>query len=226
MSDSTTSNIEIRVVPHDEFVTFDVGHYAFGATPAVRDIEESRKRLPYMADATMIAAFEGVKPQATATVHSMTQQVRGIVLPMGGIGGVASLPAGRRRGTVRKLLATSFEIMRDRGEHVSTLYPFRDSFYERLGYAGFPRPRYVKFKPEALGSLVRMPKPGEVEQLPMSEGFDAWRAFLEAYQRDHHGFSLKALSNAIRNRDENVAWIAFVREHGEITGAMTFRITG
>ena len=226
MTDTRTSSIEIRTVDHDEFVEYDVNHYAFGATPSARDPDDARKRIPYLADATAIAAFEGGKPQATAVVHSMTQHVRGRILPMGGIGGVASLPAGRRKGTVRALMARGFEIMRDRGEHVSTLYPFRDSFYERLGYAGFPTPRYVKFAPEALGQLVRMPKPGEVEQVSMSEGFDAWRGFLESYQREHHGVSLKALSNAVASRDQNVAWIAFVREHGEITGAMTFHITG
>jgi predicted acetyltransferase len=226
MPESTSTGIEIRVVDHEEFVGFDVNHYAFGATPSVRNLDDARKRIPYLADATAIAAFEGGKPQATAMIHSMTQHVRGKILSMGGIGGVASLPAGRRKGTVRKLMASSLGIMRERGEYVSTLYPFRDSFYERLGYAGFPKPRYAKIAPEALGPLVRMPKPGDVEQMPMSEGFDAWRGFLEAYQRDHHGFALKALSNAVGTRDHNVAWIAFVREHGEITGAMTFRITG
>lgn len=226
MPEIMTDGLDLRVVDHDEFAVFDVNHYAFGATPSVLDPERARKSIPYLKDATAIAAFVGGKPQATAVVHSMTQQVRGVVLPMGGVGGVASLPAGRRKGTARQLMAYSFGVMRDRGESVSTLYPFRESFYERLGYAGFPKPRYVKFAPEALGPLVRMVKPGEVEQLSMSEGFDTWRGFLEAYQRDHHGFSLKALSNAVRGRDENVAWVTFVREHGEITGAMTFRITG
>lgn len=226
MSDNANRNVEIRSVDHNEFVGFDVNHYAFGATPSARNPDDARKRIPYLADATAIAAFEGGQPQATAVVHSMTQHVRGRILPMGGIGGVASLPAGRRMGTVRKLMAYGFEVMRDHGEPVSALYPFRDSFYERLGYAGFPKPRYVKVVPEALGSLVRMPKPGDIEQLPMSEGFNAWRGFLETYQRNHHGFSLKALSNAVGDRDENAAWIASVCEHGEITGAMTFRITG
>ena len=226
MSDTVIDGIDLRVVDHDSFVAFDVNHYAFGATPSALDPERARKSIPYLKDATAIAAFVGEKPQATAVVHSMTQQVRGAVLPMGGVGGVASLPVGRRKGTVRRLMAYSFGIMRDRGESVSTLYPFRESFYERLGYAGFPKPRYVKLLPEALGPLVRMAKPGDIDQVSMSEGFDAWRRFLEAYQRDHHGFSLKALSNAVHGRDENVAWVAFVREQGEITGAMTFRITG
>jgi predicted acetyltransferase len=226
MPESTNTGIEIRVLDHAEFVELDVNHYAFGATPSARNPDDARKRIPYLADATTIAAFEGGKPQATAVVHSMTQHVRGRILPMGGIGGVASLPAGRRKGTVRKLIAAAYEGMKDRGENVSTLYPFRDSFYERLGYAGFPKPRYVKFAPGVLGPLVRMPKPGDIEQVPMYEGFDAWRGFLKSYQRDQHGFALKALSHAVASRDQNVAWIAFVRERDEITGAMTFRITG
>jgi len=226
MTEHMATSIETRTVDHAEFVEFAVGDYAFGASPSVRNPDHAQKRIPYMADATAIAAFDGGAPQATAVVHSMTQHVRGRILTMGGIGGVASLPAGRRKGTVRQLLAYGFEVMRDRGESVSTLYPFRESFYERLGYAGFPKPRYVKFAPEPLSPLIRLVHPGEIEQVSMSEGFETWRGFLEAYQQDHHGFSLKAPSNAVRARDENVAWVVLVREHGEITGAMTFRITG
>jgi predicted acetyltransferase len=218
--------VEIRTVDPEEFSTFTVNHYAFGATPSVPSPGEREKWLRYAAKTIPIAAFVDGKPVATATLPAMTQNVRGLVLPMTGVGGVASLPEGRRQGYVRQLMVFGFELMRAGGSPVSSLYPFRESFYERLGYAGFPTPRYATLNPADLAALVRMPKPGEIEQVPMSEGFEAWRAFLERLQPAIHGFSLKDLSNSVRLKDDNVAWVATVREAGTITGAMTFRITG
>jgi predicted acetyltransferase len=123
-------------------------------------------------------------------------------------------------------MAFGFELMHQGGSPVSCLYPFRESFYERLGYAGFPTPRYATLKPGDLGPLVRMPWPGAIEQVSMSDGFEAWRSFLERLQPTIHGLSLKDPSNSVRLKDENTAWVAMVREAETITGAMTFRITG
>jgi len=36
------------------------------------------------------------------------------------------------------------------------LYPFRESFYERLGYVTFPQPRTARFSPQALLPLLKV----------------------------------------------------------------------
>ena len=221
-----TRRAEIRTVDPEEFITFTVNHYAFGATPSEPNADDRRAWLKYTAKTTPVAAFVDGRPVATATFPAMTQNVRGVVLPMTGVGGVASLPEGRRQGYVRQMMAFGFGLMRERAVPVSALYPFRESFYERLGYAGFPTPRYATLKPEHLAPLVRMPLRAEVEQMPMSEGFEAWRSFLERLQGTVHGFSLRDVSSSVRLRDENAAWVALVREGNTVTGAMTFRITG
>lgn len=221
-----TRRAEIRTVDPEEFSTFTVNHYAFGATPSTPNPEERQKWLRYVAKTTPVAAFVNGKPVATATFPAMTQNVRGMVLPMTGVGGVASLPEGRRQGYVRQVMAFAFGLMREGGSPISTLYPFRESFYERIGYTGFPTPRYATVKPENLAPLVRMPARVEIEQLPMAEGFERWRAFLERLQSMVHGFSLKDVSDSVRLKDDNAAWIALVVEGDTVTGAMTFRITG
>lgn len=158
---------------------------------------------------------------------NMTENVRGKVMRMAGIGAVASLPAGRRQGHVRDIFRMMFEEMRDAGQVVSTLYPFRESFYERLGYATMPRTRFVSFDPANLAELVRLEKPGHVEQVPMNEGWDTWRRFIEGVQQTTHGFALRDRMSDIRNRDDNSRWIAFAYDDGgTLTGAMTFVITG
>ncbi len=62
------------------------------------------------------------------------QAVRGRVLGMGGIGGVASYPEHRGRGYVRTLMRTAFGQMRERGAALSMLRPFKQSYYRKFGY--------------------------------------------------------------------------------------------
>jgi len=223
---SDRSAAEIRIVEPEEFITLGVSHYAFGKTPSKPDLEKARERLKYFGGSTGLAVFDGGKAQASCALHAMTENVRGKVLPMGGIGGVGSLPAGRRQGHVRNMMARSFELMRDKGEPVATLYPFRDSFYERLGYAEFAKNRFVTLKPEHLAPLMRTSLPGSVEQLGIEECFDEWWAFAETLQTRMHGFALVERAKAVEWRDKNESWVALVREDGEVTGAMTFEITG
>jgi hypothetical protein len=218
--------VSIRIVDPEEFITLRVNTYAFGATPSKPDIEKRREGLKYATHTTGLGVFEGSEPLATCNLHQMTENIRGSVLGMGGLGGVASLPQGRRRGHVRNMLAYSFELMHERGMPVSTLYPFRDSFYERLGYAQFPQNRFATIKPENLAPLLRESLPGEVTQQEIATCFDEWWAFQEQLKTERHGFSLMNHSRALQLRDENLDWVALVRENGVVTGAMTFRITG
>jgi predicted acetyltransferase len=226
---SETGTIEIRQVRGEERIAtgFPVASYAFGASPQAPNLDDVRKDEPYREKMSTLVAFIDSEPQATLASHEMTQNVRGAVLPMGGIAGVASMPSGRRRGVVRAMFERQLALYHEAGVPISLLYPFRDSFYERLGYVSLPMPRHLTINPEALAPLVRLDKPGRCEQVEMKAGFDAWRAFLERYQRHTHGFALKHITNARRWQDANEWWVAFARdEAGEIAGAMTYKITG
>lgn len=224
MSDS--SAVEIRIVPAEELVQLRVNSYAFGASPSKHDPEAAAARVKYMTHSTGFAVFENGQAQATAAVLSMTENVRGKLLPMGGIGGVASLPQGRRQGYVRSMLRLTFEDMHERDIPISTLYPFRDSFYERLGYAQFQQNRFAVIKPQNLAPLLRESLPGEVEQVEIGTSFEAWWSFQERLMSERHGFSMVNLSRAQQIKDDNQDWVVLVRENDAITGSMTFKITG
>jgi predicted acetyltransferase len=223
---SDQSAVEIRIVDPEEFITLGVNHYAFGKSPSKPDPERAQARLKYFGNTTGLAVFEDGKPQTSCAVLEMTENVRGKVFPMAGIGGVASFPQARRKGHVRRMLAYSFELMRERGQPVSTLYPFRDSFYEQLGYAEFAKNRFTTLKPEHLAPLLRMSLPGTVEQLGIEDCFDEWWAFIEKIQSQRHGFAVMDRARALESKDTNDCWVATVREEGEVTGIMTFKITG
>ena len=230
---TTTPENSIREVFGDEIYTQHraLANYAFGASPQkpdpAKEAERRDEMLRYGAASRYFVAFSGEQPQATAALFKMTENVRGKIMTMSGVSGVASMPAGRRQGHVRNLFIRLFEEMRADGCAVSTLYPFRESFYERLGFAAFQAPRYFRFNPIHLAPLVRVPKAGTVEQQPMSTAWQTWRDFAEVYQGIAHGFSLRDVSADVRNRDENSWWVAIARDHeGTVVGVLQFRITG
>ena len=224
------TTVTIREVTGDELLSTArvVAEYAFGTSPSKpADPEEHRRRLQFRGNARTLVAFADEMPVATATLYPMIQSVRGALLPMGGIAAVASLPAARRLGYVRQMFAELYRGMCDAGMPVTTLYPFRSSFYERFGYTGFPAPRFATFDPAELGALVRIDKPGRVELLSMADGFDAWHAFLADFQPGVHGFALREEVNARRRQDSNDAWVLLARDAADrVIAAMTYRVTG
>ena len=58
----------------------------------------------------------------------------GHVVECGGIGGVSALPEYRESGAIRAIFASLLPEARRNGEVLSTLFPFRHSFYRKFGY--------------------------------------------------------------------------------------------
>ncbi len=82
------------------------------------------------------AAFDGDDETmlATMTVVPWTARFDGHGVPMGGIGGVASLPQHRRGGAIRACFAAALPDMYAGGTLLSYLYPFSTAFYRKFGY--------------------------------------------------------------------------------------------
>lgn len=217
---------DIRQITPQESASSRIGEYSFNESPVAPRPKEDERWQKYAAGSRIFASFRNDTPLAMVVTHPMTINVRNAIMPMGGIGGVGTLPAGRRQGHIRALLTTAFETMRKDGQAVSALYPFRESFYERMGYTGWTAPLWVTVNPEHLFPIVRLEKPGSVEHLLIADGFDEWVNFLTVYQKGIHGLSLAGMTRLESVRDENKLWLVLVREGDEVTGAMTYRITG
>jgi predicted acetyltransferase len=222
---SVTTDFDIRLVGPEDPAYITMALYAFSESPSTLD-DDDKDYHKYLSRARIFMSYDGAAAVAKVGTHPMTINVRGSVLPMGGVGGVASMPAGRRGGHVRALMTRAFEQMREDGLPVSTLYPFRESFYERLGYASFPAPKFVTLNPTDLVPLLRTARTASAEHMMIADGFDRWVEFLQTYQEEHHGFALQNATRMASIRDENKRWLTLVREGSEITGAMTYNITG
>jgi predicted acetyltransferase len=71
---------------------------------------------------------------AACKIYRLTQHIGGIAMPMMGLAAVAVAPGARRQGLGARLCTRAMEAARERGDVISTLYPFRADYYERLGW--------------------------------------------------------------------------------------------
>ena len=217
--------ISIRAVEGEERIATSrvLTRYAFEASPRPIDLETER-RWPGQGTRRTHVLFDDDEPRCTASVIDMTQNVRGVLLPMGAVAGVASHPEARRGGLARQLVTYLLADMRDQGQPVSALYPFRATFYEKFGYLGLGPERQATLKPADLAPLLRATVPGEVRLHPYAEAAESVRAITEAVQRDTHGMALRAdpgLEKARANEDQ---WAALATVDGEPVGYLAYRI--
>lgn len=83
---------------------------------------------------TLLVGRDDGRPAAACQIHPLKQWIGGEALATAGIGTVAVSPTYRRRGLGAELVARALRAARERGDVASALYPFRVSFYRRLGY--------------------------------------------------------------------------------------------
>ncbi|MEF8790012.1 MAG: GNAT family N-acetyltransferase [Haloarculaceae archaeon] len=122
-------------------------------------------------------------PVAVAGYHDFRARLRGEYHRLGGVTTVATPPEHRRRGYVRDLLGRMLDELRTEGVEFSALWPFKRSFYRRLGWETGSRYIRVEAPPEQLRSAAAEPagefratEAGEWARLvPVLEAHDAGR---------------------------------------------------
>jgi predicted acetyltransferase len=71
---------------------------------------------------------------ASCQLHRINHWVSGAEVAAMGLGTVAIAPSHRQRGLAGQMVATALRAAHERGDVLSSLYPFRASFYGRFGY--------------------------------------------------------------------------------------------
>lgn len=221
--------MEIRRVSAEERVStgFPLSAYAFESSPSTRErVDRARQFVPYTEGNVNLIAEEDGRTVAAVAGIPMRQNVRGVVHRMAGISSVSTHPLARRRGHARALLTRLLGDLRDDGHVVSTLYPFRPSFYEKHGFASMPRARRVSFAPADLGRLLRTDLPGELDWGRVRDGYDDFRDLTLRLMAQRHGFAVFPDNRALELRDLEDRWLVTARVDGVVVGALTYRIEG
>jgi predicted acetyltransferase len=220
--------ISLRAVPaedHPKYV-FPITEYSFFKSPPLSTDAERLERIAIPNERDVMVLFEDETPVAMVGTIPMQENVRGKVFSMGAIAPVATIPQARRKGYARQLMRAQLKRLYEAGHEVSGLYPFRESFYERLGYVTFPQVRIAHFAPQLLAPTLKMNLDGEVEFLHVKEAFDTYRAFMQERLQHIHGLSYFPPGVAEQWRSRFDRWMAIARYQGQVVGLMTYQITG
>lgn len=159
------------------------------------DRMEALKKLddPEVPRNTTLGFFDQ-EEKLTACLELPTYQARyqGKVIPITGVGGVASLPEHRKGGAVRRLFTYTLPWMRDQGAVFSCLYPFSHSFYRKFGYELCQLPTAWQVPAESLRHLpcscqVDMLQPG-CDLSPLKQVYEAYlgQCQLAIQREDRH----------------------------------------
>ncbi|NMF59559.1 GNAT family N-acetyltransferase [Pseudanabaena yagii] len=137
-------------------------------------------------DDVLAAEIDG-KIVAALQCFRFQQSVRGVIKSMGGIGGVWTYPEYRNRGCVKALMKSAFLEMRMQGICVSMLTPFKESFYESLGYAIANATNEITIPIASLTNYLKLPNQnhGSCDRFPATEVRDILSNFLYENLRSH-----------------------------------------
>jgi predicted acetyltransferase len=221
------TNTTIRQLHGDEMLEAMNGlnAYAFRESPPFADKAEWQEVMRHREGFVYYALLEDDIPVAGAASGAMAQQVRGALFGAGGIWAVATHPAARRKGYSRAVMARLLAAVRDSGQPLSCLYPFRESFYQRLGYVTFPLPRMARLTPLSLLPLLNQDLGGQVDLVLIGDGFDAYRDYLHTLRQRTHGMALFDHPDHFSAR-HNKFWLAVARVGGQVAGVMLYDLRG
>jgi GNAT superfamily N-acetyltransferase len=220
-------SITIRQVEGQEMldILYVLDNYAFRPTPPFPNREEWEQRLKTRKGPIYYALFEEDDPVAITACPTLIQNVRGKIFKMGGFADVSTHPRARRKGYSRQLIRYAYEQLKNDGRVVSSLYPFRESFYERLGYVTFPQSRLAIFNTADVVPLLKNDLGGEVELMLIGEGYDDYAAYVQEMLPGVHGMAMfedPQKESALQNR----SWLAQAKVAGELVGLMVYITKG
>ena len=215
---------DIREVPSSDPANLLLANYAFVSTPRIPDKERDERYLQQRSDDRIFFSYLDDEPVARVGVIPMTQNVRGKLMPMGGISGVCSMPAARRGGHVRALMNHCIDVMHADGQAVSSLYPFKPSYYEMFGYAGWQVPMWARIDPAAFAPYLKIPKHGTVKQRINTEVQDEFYGFLKRAQQNVHGMAHHPRVRLDNDVDQHSTWFMSVHEESELTAGISYKM--
>lgn len=107
----------------------------------------------------------------------------GHTVGMCGVGGVATLPEYRREGHMRHLIPFVLNAAYDRGDVLSSLFPFSHPFYRKFGFECCGT---VQFCEVGLHAFQKMPWLGHVKHVLPGDDLTEVKRIYAAFQKSHN----------------------------------------
>ena len=162
---------------------------------------------------------EGGPLAGSIVINHKTSRFDGQRVKMGGVGGVATLPALRRGGAIRACMELALRDMYENGCALSHLYPFSTAYYRQFGFA--PAGQSVRWTVK-LPDLKRLPNGGgSVRQLFPGDDLSP---LLDVYNKMYGDVNFSCLREAFDKDLEgdkplaNKRWIFLWEDENRVPG--------
>ncbi|SDO82234.1 Predicted acetyltransferase [Paenibacillus sp. yr247] len=159
---------EIRTLRQEELSeSFSLSEFAFQYELTE---EERAERIGWMDPNQVWGYFAQGQLAAKLHIFNFHTWLNGQCFAMGGIAGVATWPEYRRNGMVGQLLVQALKVMKEQGQTISFLAPFKFEFYRKYGWETYvdylkyviPVDKLPKFKAAEGSSILRVAKDKEL----------------------------------------------------------------
>jgi predicted acetyltransferase len=219
--------INVRQLIGEEMLNtlYDLNSYSLHPSPPLQNKGEWMGVVKERQGKNCFAVCEDDLPVSVVVSGPMTQNIRGRLFPASGVWGVSTFPSARRKGYCRQAMKSLLEADRESGKVFTNLYPFRESFYERLGYVAYPLMKIAKFETESLSPLLKMELEGEIRLQYVNDAYDAYREYLAEMRVNRHGMAIFDHGDPGRVK-QNLFWVATAEFDNRIEGLMMYRIFG
>ncbi|MHA2253371.1 MAG: GNAT family N-acetyltransferase [Candidatus Kariarchaeaceae archaeon] len=214
--------MELRKLTKDDYINWElVTSYSFSYT---RRIDQVGERYLYLNPEQAFGIFINDKLAAGGYRFHFKQNIRGKIVDMGGIAAVATAPEYRRQGYVRQIMDAHFYEMKQLGQKISVIYPFKPGFYERMGYAVISPVMKVEMP---INRLRNYRGKIEYERYDRAEG----GAILQEFHREkivpkYHGMIDRSDSRWQRKNEKNPGVVVVAKVDDEIIAAAAYTISG
>ncbi len=138
---------------------------------------------------TSFGIYEDSGLQASLEInHYKIYMGNDVQLKMGGIGGVACMPASRGKGYAGEVLKHALKMMKEREEHASFLFPFSWDFYRKYGWdwTGVQRTYTVPT------NILKSSPETEYVRAITAEDWKVIGSVYEAYSKQYRGMMIRS----------------------------------
>ena len=145
-----------------------------------------------------------------------------VILKMGGVGGVACLPASRGKGYARAGIRHALEQMRDAGQVVSTLYPFSFAYYRKFGWEWVG----IRRKYTVPTSVLQTAPETENVRAAMPQDRPKIEALYTEYARNYRGMLVrteKAWTDKLKDSKDKRTYAYLYEQDGKVEGYLFHR---
>lgn len=202
----------------EEYIRLSSFAFQYTLTP-----EELAKRAASLVPQENWGCYGEEGLEAKLALLPMEVYVGGKPFAMGGIAGVATWPEKRRGGRIAGLLSHSLRVMKEQGQMISMLHPFKFEFYRRFGWETYAEYKKLELTshqlprfPAAAGRIVRTMEP------------DILAPAYEAYAVRHNGMLVRSRKwwedRVLARKNEGRLGAAYFDAYGQVKGYILYKV--